>query len=471
MTSAQLGGFNLLEYQFGTLPEDREAAFSTIYGRTLADYSFKKFRAGVTVEQFYSAHKERNYTSISQYWLQYSSGPLKIKLGNFYETLGRGLLLRSFEIPNSLLEDKSYRTRYYNHRDISGINIKYRRKNFSTTLLYGKPLNNVLPPGMKVQYRRPDKIAAIHSDFSFKSQIVAASVLGLDNNSGRSWYGMTSLSGILWPFLSYYTEIAKNINRYAINDFNDKSAYAYYASLNLSFGSMNMSLEYKFYNNFILGTGFNEPPALVKEHTYLVLNRSSHVSQPFNEKGYQIELFYTYPDASRLTVNHTLAINNFAKEFIYQEYFIEYSTLLLKKHVFKIFLDYAKDPFKMEHNRISTGVYADFIMNSSFGLKTDCEFQSLVRNSSLVKNIFISITSDYRSKISGNLTIEISNDPFLIAGNNKTWFGGSFGYKINSKNNIQLFAGQRRGGPACNSGVCYEILDFKGIELRLKTRF
>jgi|GEM_PF-4580633 len=160
------------------------------------DYSFKRFRAGVTVEQFYSAHKERNYTNISQYWLQYSSGPLKIKLGHFYETLGRGLLLRSFEIPNSLLEDKSYRTRYFNHRDISGITMKYRRKKFSTTLLYGKPLNNVLPPGMKVQYRRPDKIAAIHSDFSFKSQIVDASVLGLDNNSGRSWYGMTSLSGI-----------------------------------------------------------------------------------------------------------------------------------------------------------------------------------------------------------------------------------------------------------------------------------
>jgi hypothetical protein len=38
-------------------------------------------------------------------------------------------------------------------------------------------------------------------------------------------------------------------------------------------------------------------------------------------------------------------------------------------------------------------------------------------------------------------------------------------------NTISMFAGKRRGGPACTSGICYEVLDFEGIEIRLKTIF
>jgi hypothetical protein len=34
-----------------------------------------------------------------------------------------------------------------------------------------------------------------------------------------------------------------------------------------------------------------------------------------------------------------------------------------------------------------------------------------------------------------------------------------------------LFAGERRGGTACTSGTCYEVLAFRGAELRVLTRF
>ena len=34
-----------------------------------------------------------------------------------------------------------------------------------------------------------------------------------------------------------------------------------------------------------------------------------------------------------------------------------------------------------------------------------------------------------------------------------------------------LFAGERRGGTACTSGTCYEVLAFRGAEMRFLTRF
>ncbi|MDA0747933.1 MAG: hypothetical protein O2954_15540, partial [bacterium] len=36
---------------------------------------------------------------------------------------------------------------------------------------------------------------------------------------------------------------------------------------------------------------------------------------------------------------------------------------------------------------------------------------------------------------------------------------------------VLLFAGKRRGGTACTSGTCYQVLPFTGVELRLSTHF
>jgi len=66
---------------------------------------------------------------------------------------------------------------------------------------------------------------------------------------------------------------------------------------------------------------------------------------------------------------------------------------------------------------------------------------------------------------------ELTNDSYITEDNHKVWLGANFKYQLNKQNSIQLFAGSRRGGPACNAGICYEVLDFKGVEIRLTSRF
>ena len=80
-----------------------------------------------------------------------------------------------------------------------------------------------------------------------------------------------------------------------------------------------------------------------------------------------------------------------------------------------------------------------------------------------------------------NLSVvwEISNDPYLTdqpdtpesESSIRNWPGLEASYRINPTNTISVFAGKRRGGPACTSGICYEVLDFEGVEIRFKTRF
>jgi len=94
-----------------------------------------------------------------------------------------------------------------------------------------------------------------------------------------------------------------------------------------------------------------------------------------------------------------------------------------------------------------------------------------MRSGEKVHNHVLSLGYNHKSKLLFNITGEISNDPFLVEEEFKTWIGTNIKYQINSKHNLLLFAGQRRGGPACNSGVCYEVLDFYGVEVRYNVRF
>lgn len=467
---AQFSGNNIFEFQYGEIPNDI-TSFASGYDRFLAAYNYKGFKAGVTLEQYYTPYNERNYTKLTQFDLQYKSKYVDVKLGHFQETIGRGLLLHSFEIPGAILEDLSYRSKYYFQRDIIGFSTHINLKNSTTKIIYGKPLNNLFPPNQSNDLRRSDEIKAIYSDYNFKRQTVGLAVMDVKNDFENSLYGMTTVSGTISPTVTYYIEAAKEIGNGKFSDFSSNSSYAYYGNVNLAFSNLGISIEAKDYNKFLLGSGINEPPALIKQHIYRVLNRSTHVAQPQNESGYQIEAYYTFPDNSVLTLNHALAVNDVGITFNFKEYFAEYTFDISDKHDVRLFADYAIDPLKAEKNRISLGTYFEWKTFKKSSINTDFEFQTFDRNGLNTQNYFFILGYAFKSKYIVNLVTELSNDTFLTSSNNKTWIGANMKYQINNANNLQLFAGQRRGGPACNAGICYEVLDFKGVELRLTSRF
>jgi len=468
---AQFSGNNLLELQYGRLPTDTVSYFPTLYDRAVVDYRHKKFKGGVTLEQFYSPFNERNYLKIQQVRLEYRSKSFQVNVGNFYETIGRGTLLRSYQIQGAILEDLSFRSRHFFHRDILGANVQYKGERFTAKALYGRPLNNLFPTNQSFDDRRSDQIGALYLDYNLKGHTIGGSLMHLDNDFDNDLFGMLTLSGSASDVVSYFAEFSTDLYQFNMEDNLNDGRYAAYFNLNLSYEKVGISAEYKYYNNFLLGAGFNEPPALVKEHIYRVLNRSTHVMQPQNEQGYQVEAFFQIGEESMLTLNNAIAINNFGQQFVFQEYFAEYATVLNKKHDLKLFIDYAEDPFKAEESRISLGAYAEWRLKKRSGLKTEFEFQTFKRGAEQVTNLAAFLGYSYKSKLSAGIITEFSNDSFIIDTSNKVWIGFNGKYKLNYKNTLLLFAGQRRGGPACNSGVCYEVLDFEGVELRLTSRF
>lgn len=480
-TMAQVSGYNMAEFQVGNLPYTQPGDLTTLYDQLKVSYQRNELRAGIRLETFLGTDSSQlQYTDLSQYYFQYQKDKLEIGVGNFFESFGRGLLLRSYDISGAILEDQLYRMRYGFYKDVRGFYAKYRGEKFQFKVLRGKPLFNLLPP--TIDGRRNDVIEGVESSIKVKEQTVGAIFMRSFSNNKNENYASAYLQGNLPLNLSYYTEFAHNVSdNLKLLSFSPESSYGFYSSLSFSYKSLGISAEYKDYQNLFLGSGYSDPPTLIKEHTYRVLNRSTHVIDLSDESGYQLELFYVFKNGAILTLNHARTKNELFRYFIFREYFAEIHTSLGDYWNVKAFADYSEDPFNLEPSRYAGGIYTTRYLTSGWNISLETEYQTVQKEfeiSEMVQNVYLGLLIAQSTKVSAALMWEFTSDP-VIADNPNTenvepsrhFPGLSFAYRFNSNNRLQLFAGKRRGGPACTSGICYEVLDFEGIEIRLTTKF
>ncbi|SMO92564.1 DUF6029 family protein [Gracilimonas mengyeensis] len=481
---AQLYGTNLFEFQYGNLPFEGNTDLTTSYDRLNLFYDQENISVYGRFESFMTPYNDRNYFSMTQKRLQYQDESFNIRIGNFYETLGRGLLLRSYEIPGSVYEDDFYRTRYAFNRDQEGVAIGYSNDWAEVTALRARPLYNPLPPNFKPDSaRRPDLIEAVESNFNLTDDLSFGGTFMRSHSDGESIY--REFASLMYnyntPFnLQLYGEYAFDTD-FALFQFREEDSYALYSGLNYFYESFGVSVEYKNYHNFRLGAGYNDPPSLIKEHTYPVLNRSTHVLQTRDESGFQFEVFYTFEGGHSLTANYTRAVNDISQAYQFREYFLEGTYLLNDFLSFKSFLDYATDELQGEEHRVSGGLIVDKSFNYEWNLTVDLQFQQFDRsfNPDKIRNYYGSASVGFPPDLTISAVFEASNDLNLtdnpntleIEGDTRFWLGGNLRYKINRSHTLDLFGGKRRGGTACTSGICYEILDFEGVEMRFTTRF
>ncbi len=477
----QLSGNSISEYQLGNIPEYKPDYLSTLYNQLNLNYRYKGLNTSARIEQFYANDSTpRDYLQLSQWQVNYRQKGLDLKAGNFYETLGRGLLFRSFEIPASIKEERFYRIRQGFYRDIQGASIKYSSGAFRLKALYGKPLQNTFPPGS--EYRRTETLEAVQPEFNIKKQTLGTILMRHSALGKYTLYSSSYIQGSLPYHFSYYGEYARNLSDGTqYTDLSNPASYGTYLSLNHSLGGYGASLEYKSYRNLLIGSGISDPPTLVREQSYRLLNRSTHLTELRNEQGYQLEVFYSFPDNKMLTFNHAWAENSMLNTFHYQEWFLEYYWPLPSGSSLKVFQDFSSDEIIRENLRYSGGMYYTQVIQNDWSLALESEAQHINRNYTIkqsVTNLYFGLILSRGAKLSLSGYYEFSDDPIVadrIATDKiekrRHFWGLGASYRPTAQQAFQLFMGERRGGPACTSGVCYEVLDFKGIEFRWTTKF
>lgn len=476
-SDAQFRGSNLAEFQLGNIPGVEPKDQSSLYDQLNLSYRYKKLSLSTRVEYYsLSSNQESDYTKLSQYKVNYNSKWLTLDVGHFYSAFGRGLLMRNYEIPSSIYEDRSYRVRHGFYKDMHGLSAKFKSKYVNVKFLRGTVLTVDLPPTLDNKERRTDLVEGAEIDGNYKNQTLGLIVMRHHNGGNKSNYVSTYYNGNLNNF-TIYGELAQRIDssENAFN-FSEDESFGGYVGLNYNKNSFGISLEYKSYNNFGIGNGVNDPPTLVKEHSSRFLNRSTHIPLLFNENGIQAEVFYMFPNGNMLTVNHATSQNKLATEtYIFREYYVDLSAYIGEKILTRSFFDYSIDPLTNEPARYTAGVSAD-VEHSKLSSTFDIEAQYIQREISAaeeIQNILFAYTLSKSTKFSFSALFELSNDPFLLEDGKSSIIYPSVtaSYWFGTKNKLTAFYGKRRGGPACTSGVCYDVLDFEGLELRLNTRF
>jgi hypothetical protein len=441
---SQFSGNNIMEVQIGNVPNTDPTWLLSNYNQLNLQYRFKGFKASTRGEYFINEFQERRYVSLSQVQLRYSTKTLQFTAGHFYDMLGNGLLLRAYDIPATVFESQGYRVRHGFYRDLLGASGAYQGEKFHVKALYGKPLINVL-----------DNVYALSTGYADWGQSLTANYL-LNSVSGEQHHlGSVYITGNLPLDFSYNTEIAAEFGTGESVFTGERSRHAIYASLNYAGLNFGGSLEWKNYNNFFLGSGFNDPPTLVKEHSYKVLNRSTHVAQLTDERGYQVEVYYRFKNGQMLTLNTSRARNEAHVIYVFQEYFAELYIPAGGSSSIKWFMDYAMDPFKEEPDRYATGGILETPFLKKWSSLFQLEYQYFERDGLIggsVHNGVLIAGVSRGSKLSMSVTWEVSTDPFQtdnintfeIESQARHWIGMDARYKFNPHHTLSLFAGQRR---------------------------
>jgi hypothetical protein len=289
----QLNGYNLTEFQFGNIPDTQPADRNTLYNQFNLLYRQENLKIKLRTEQYVSNDTLNNdFIALSQVSANYKVDKFMVSGGNLYESLGRGLLLRSYEVTGSVYENQIYRVKHAFYRDLMGVSTAYHGKSLKMKLLHGKVLNNLLPPDN--DQRRLDFVSAIETEYKIFNQTIGGRAMRLDLPQMQQYYGSLSLAGSIPLFGNYYAEWAQGQGQ----------ALGMYASLSHYYGSFGFTAEYKIYENLLIGTGISDPPNLVKEHSYKLLNRSTHVTSLSQEEGYQLEAYYTFSNNSLADFQH-----------------------------------------------------------------------------------------------------------------------------------------------------------------------
>lgn len=436
-------GNNYLEYSI-----DREHDSRYFEDWTEFSLSYQNWRLGVQYEIHLPPQPFSQDTSgqgIYQRYLEYRTGDLNVRVGNFYSILGRGLVLRSFD-------ERIIRW----DTNIDGIKFDYYHPLFDVKLLGGRPRDRT---GIRhnVFQAAELRIKPI-SQFHFGGSFLVTEF----NTIGEVSWGSV-FSEINHPYGDLYVE-------YATKNFPEEypEGHALYASSNFFIGALSLLGEYKDYDHFKLeeGVTYNNPPTAVREHLYTLLNRIQLQQNTNAEKGYLVQAAYPVLEDAIATVNYSWT-EDLDDVLLYEEYYGQLE------------FDYPQDwewvwAFGRQKDIIAR--YLNFVNSTIFNLSqyyslkfvfehqhakvhaTNRQYYDQIASLSLSRSPAWTI-----SALAERTTDQISEQDF--------WIGGQLDINIFKNYDLTIFGGQRRKGKLCLGGNCVLRPEFEGVEVILINRF
>lgn len=501
---AQLSVTNLLVAQAGErlyfTPRDRVA----VYDQLNASYEQGDWSAGIRFETERTSDDSplggrlASYDAITQRWAEWRDPNARLRVGQFGTILGRGLVHRSFELPGVVYDESGTRTRYAASRDMDGVLAEGNAGPFSVRAFVGKPTDGTTSPASEAQgssrylgvlqggqaelaLPRTLRTGIAFTRYSFGD--------APDVHLGSAFAGadLASALGVAAIAAPLYVEYAQRGACFA-DGFRlrrgDAEAHALYASLGLIWGAYSLVAEAKDYSQFRLGT--NDPPALVREHSWNLLNRNTHLLDAEGEEGVLFELSGPLGAWASGVANLSRADGKpGVRRLFFQERFVELRVAPPSDDRWELrgYSASGLDTWDFVSDRHALGLAAATRLPLALSAEASIERQRVVRTG------FFGPSLGYEDHV-GTLgvtragwgtagfivtrttdPIDLPSDLFGEPTSPSALFAGvTLAARVGPHHEVELFAGRRRGGRACVSGTCYEVQSLEGAELRVTSR-
>ncbi len=454
-----------------------------------------------------------NFKGIKRRFIEYVDEKLNIRIGNSSELYGRGLVLNLFE--NRGLAYDTW---------IDGIKASYKIDDLKASIIAGEinfrdsvtviRYENYKLRGGNIEYNILDEIK-IGASF-LNSQ---AAIPQIDNSKFQS---TSELPEFYFEFnKEQFNVFFSWANKWTTTSSLNKTfkGNGIYSSVSFAAESFGITLDYKNYNfdkqnpflqNDVTRTSkflpFQNPPIVMKEHSYYFLSRSLHDIDFNDEVGFQFDVNYAANEDLNFNVNFSIAsrhnsyiLNNSNFEFVEDKREANFLPINDKKYspYYEIF---AEGEYYFNLNTImrfgissrEKTIYNYFSgLNGSHTIKSfviPLQFQkTFSENFSAIlqyefeivndnyntgeenfNNQFISILTSLFRKASAALRYEFTNNNYDVSGRTN-WLVGEFGYRISGSNLLTISYGRERGGQVCTNGICRYLLPFKGLRFTLQT--
>ena len=471
-----------------------------VYDQFQVDYYVSSLQLGFRFELERDSQVLTDYAEFTQRYAAWSEPSFYGRVGNFYTILGRGITHRSFELPGVVLEEPGNRSRYGPSRDVDGVLLEAGPRFLSAIAFAGKPSDGTLSPGSGA-----DRYAGTLFGGQVKGSPTPTTHLGatysrFDVTSGsltneREWgsgfvevdpFTFFPVGTVAMPLYFEYAMLEGSFQDWWKFSTADTVPHALYAGASLLAGPFTLTAEVKDYRGFRLGT--NDPPSLIKEHSRTLLNRATHVLRPDDERGYQFEGAWALPTWLRVAANWSRADGDLAGRPVrFEEHFVE-AVYTSPTSLFEAdaFYDDGRDDWDGIADRDAWGVATTVPLPSGFSVAADFETMSSTRAFVFFPDVreefddtFLSGTVARAEWGSFAVVWERSTDPVVEDPEDyaepgvqpKHFLSAVLNVPLRGRHEATLTAGERRGGRACTAGTCYEVTPFRGVELRLTSRF
>jgi len=415
-------------------------------------------RLGFRLEIHQGNPAEESQERLSQRFLEYRHEGLRIRIGNFYEKIGQGLLFQAFELQNLVL-DRVERSLVLD-RNADGVWIEWMGNRVEGRLFSARPLG---PFGTG----RADVVRGLDANVWLWDRLkVGGSALRWNP---PSWKGISQIG--LWATRAQWISgpIVASVE-YAWSrgphgpDFQDGQAL--YGSLTLTGSGLGLSVEWKDYRHFNLP--FNNPPTLVPIHSVTLLNRHTHVLRAEDEKGFQLEGTFAPVSNLSFVLNLNGASNHISwRDSRYWETYFEARYEVLGRWMGRIILDQAEDRLIGEKSRRTLALEFERYVSQEVSLFGNLQIQRVRRLfGPAYWNRLVVLSFSRSPGLSVAVQADYSSNP---TERRRILWATTLSLTIRGRHQVTVMGGGRRAGLACSGGICVLMPEFRGIELRISS--